>query len=91
MNPTVQDHFDAIEEAINGRPDQITDLMQLVLDSLPTHIQRDIKEFMKENPHVYLMSRRDLVCAWLNWNGIFGYEDQIIDLVLGVSRVTVET
>lgn len=70
---------------------QITDLMQQVLDSLPTHIQRDIQDFLTENPHVYLMSRRDLVCAWLNWNGIFGYEDRIIDLVLGVSRVTVET
>lgn len=71
--------------------EQITDLMQHVLDTLPAHIQMDIREFLKENPHVFLTSRRDLVCAWLNWNGIFGYEDRIIDLVLGVARVTVET
>lgn len=69
----------------------ISPIAQQVLGTLPPHIQRDIKSFLEDNPWVDISSRRDLVTAWLTWNGIIGYEDQIIDLVLGCARTTIET
>ena len=44
--------------------------------------QRRIVEFLEENPNEWILSPKDLVNAYLIWEGIMGYTDAIINLVL---------
>lgn len=43
--------------------------------------QYAIEEFLSANKGETLYSKRDIVNAWLTWNGIVGYTEDIISLV----------
>ena len=60
---------------------QCTVEMLEIIISLPENMQEDIKSFMEENSRECIYTRTDVINAWLTWNGIIGYTDQIISLV----------
>jgi hypothetical protein len=48
--------------------------------------QSDVLEFMRDNPNIHggdplKLSAWECISAWLQWNGINQYTDQIISLV----------
>lgn len=43
--------------------------------------QYHVEEFLSANKGAELYSKRDVVNAWLTWNGIVGYTDDIISIV----------
>lgn len=55
---------------------------------LDAHLLRDIGQFREQNPSwcrgipTDEICGRELIDAWLTWNGIYGFTDNIIDLVL---------
>lgn len=44
--------------------------------------QRVIVKFLEENPRATIMSPLEVIEAYLNWEGIIGYTDNIVNLVL---------
>lgn len=44
--------------------------------------QKTIVEFLKENYRETLMTPLDVINAYLTWEGIIGYTDSIVNLVL---------
>lgn len=51
---------------------------------LPPFIRGDIYSFIQDNKlplDIVNLSPRDIVDYWLQWNGIIGYTDNIINLV----------
>lgn len=47
---------------------------------LPTQ-QEIVRIFLRENHHCYLHGKRDVVDAYLKWEGIIGYTENLIQLV----------
>lgn len=39
-----------------------------------------IAEALEDRPRLELYTKRDVIECWLQWNGIIGFTDQIIDL-----------
>lgn len=50
-------------------------------NNLPVQYQQDVLSFLQSNPSQFLLSPRDVVDAWLMWNGMIGYSDTIVHLV----------
>jgi hypothetical protein len=48
-----------------------------VFDKLPRHMQRDIEDWMEDRSNRVLYDKNDVLDAWLEWNGIIGYGDQM--------------
>ena len=48
--------------------------------------QKDVDAFCEANPRATLYSKRDVVNAWLTWNGIINYTEQIVSLVENVYK-----
>ncbi len=48
-----------------------------VFDKLPRHMQRDIEDWMEDRFNRTLYDKGDVLDAWLEWNGIIGYGDQM--------------
>ena len=55
---------------------------------LTTLQQGDVNAFLLENPGRTLCSEREVIEAWLIWNGIIGYDQDIIDLVVNAYGFT---
>lgn len=51
-------------------------------DRLHSGQQKCVLEFLQSNPREFLHSPKDVVNAWLVWNGMIGYTDGIVGLVL---------
>jgi hypothetical protein len=49
---------------------------------LANYQQRKVSDFLEENRRETLMSPLDVINAYLTWEGIIGYTDQITNLVL---------
>ena len=49
--------------------------------NLPAGAQKDVAEYMHTNDREELSSPRDVVDAYLVWNGIIGFTDQIVSVV----------
>ena len=60
--------------------------LAILFAALPVRMQNDIKDFLQDNPWFFICSRKDMVDAYLQWNDIFGYTDQIIDAVVAVMK-----
>lgn len=48
--------------------------------------QKAVDDYLTENPRVELYSIRDVVDAWLTWNGICGYTEQIVSLIQNCNK-----
>ena len=66
---------------------QITEDMAKIIRKLPKQAQIDIMDFNEANHSHNIYEPKDIVRAWLVWNGIVGYEDSIVDIVLGAYSV----
>lgn len=49
---------------------------------LANYQQRKVSDFLEENRRETLMSPLDVINAYLTWEGIIGYTDSIVNLVL---------
>lgn len=49
--------------------------------------QRAIDQYLEANPYSTIHDNRDLVEAWLIWEGIIGFTDDIIAIVQSVYKV----
>lgn len=58
---------------------------QELYDRLPMSMQGDIDDFLDYNTSVTIETRRDLIDAWLVWNGIIGYTDTMMAFFESVS------
>ena len=60
--------------------------LAILFATLPLRMQKDIKSFLEDNPRFFICSRMDMVDAYLQWNGIIGYTEQIIDAVVAAMK-----
>lgn len=60
--------------------------LAILFATLPPRMQNDIKSFLEYNPTFFICSRMDMVDAYLQWNDIFGYTEQIIDAVVAAMK-----
>jgi hypothetical protein len=49
-------------------------------DRLPPRMQVDIDDFLEDRPAKVLYGKFDVMEAWLEWNGILGYDGDFRDL-----------
>ena len=47
---------------------------------LPRQMQIDIEDFLEDRQHKILCTKNDVMDAWLEWNGILGYDQDFRDL-----------
>ena len=46
-------------------------------DKLPQRMKNDIDEWLEDQHNRVLYDKNDVLDAWLEWNGIIGYGDQM--------------
>lgn len=51
-----------------------------VFDKLPRHMQRDVEDLLEDRSNRVLYDKNDVLDAWLEWNGIIGYDQDFRDL-----------
>lgn len=47
---------------------------------LPRQMQIDIEDWLEDRPHKMLCTKNDVMEAWLEWNGIIGYDEDFRNL-----------
>ena len=67
---------------------RMTDKAIHAYNRLTTLQQGDVNAFLLENPGRALCSEREVIGAWLIWNEIIGYDQDIIDLVVNAYGFT---
>lgn len=55
--------------------------IRILLSDLPKHIQADIYSYLKTRPDRELENMEDVLEAYLTWNGIRGFLDDILTIV----------
>jgi hypothetical protein len=66
--------------------DRITGRAIDVYQYLDGRQQADVDAYLEANPRAELYVPRDVVNAWLTWNGIIGYTEQIVSLIHNVNK-----
>lgn len=51
-----------------------------VFNKLPSVMQADIIDWLEDRNYRVLYGKGDVLDAWLEWNGIIGYGDDILKL-----------
>jgi len=64
-----------MSNAPSTRP-QIIGQAKEAYDKLPRMMQVDIQDYLEDRQTKVLYSKFDVMEAWLEWNGILGYDDQ---------------
>lgn len=64
---------------------QIVDEAATVYLKLPRRFQVDINDWLEDRPHKVLSTKFDLLEAWLEWNGILGYDQDFRDWFNAIS------
>lgn len=59
---------------------QIIGQAQEAYDKLPLRMRMDINEWLEDRPHKVLYGKFEVMEAWLEWNGILGYDQDFRDL-----------
>lgn len=49
-------------------------------DQLPSRMRMDIDDWLEDRPTKVLYGRFEVLDAWLEWNGILGYDQDFRDL-----------
>lgn len=49
-------------------------------DKLPPRMRMDIDDWLEDRPTKVLYGRFEILDAWLEWNGILGYDQDFRDL-----------
>lgn len=49
-------------------------------DKLPSRMRADIDDWLEDRPHKVLYGKFEVLEAWLEWNGILGYDQDFRDL-----------
>jgi hypothetical protein len=65
--------------------DRIRDEALDVFGRLTTRDKRLMLEYLEDRPREFLMSKNDIVRAWLNSNGIYGFEEGLSDLIEAIN------
>jgi hypothetical protein len=50
-------------------------------DKLPSRMRTDIDDWLEDRPHVALYGKYEVLNAWLEWNGILGYDEDFRTLI----------
>jgi len=51
-----------------------------VYAKLPARMRVDIDDWLEDRPNKVLYDKNDILDAWLEWNGILGYDQDFRDL-----------
>ena len=51
-----------------------------VYNKLPNLMKYDIDDWLEDRPNKQLYDKNDVLDAWLEWNGILGYDQEFRDL-----------
>lgn len=54
---------------------QIIGQAREVYDKLPSRMRTDIDDWLEDRPRVALYGKFEVLNAWLEWNGILGYDE----------------
>lgn len=54
---------------------QIIGQAKEVYDKLPLRHRLDVDEYLEDRPHKVLYGKFEVMEAWLEWNGILGYDE----------------
>lgn len=57
---------------------QIVGQAKETYDKLPSRLRTDIDDWLEDRPNQVLYGRYDVMAAWLEWNGIIGYDYDIM-------------
>lgn len=64
-----------MSNAPSTRP-QIVGQAQEAYDKLPRMMKVDVDDWLEDRPSKVLYGKFDVMEAWLEWNGILGYDEQ---------------
>ncbi len=64
---------------LSTRP-QIIGQAREAYEKLPSRMRTDIDDWLEDRPHKVLYGKFEVMEAWLEWNGILGYDQDFRDL-----------
>jgi hypothetical protein len=68
-----------MSNAPSTRP-QIVGQAQEAYDKLPQRMKADIDDWLEDRQHKVLYGKFEVMEAWLEWNGILGYDEDFRQL-----------
>lgn len=57
----------------------------VVYDRLPSRMKNDIDDWLEDRPNKVLYDKNDVLDAWLEWNGIIGFDEDFRELFKALS------
>ncbi len=56
---------------------------EIMIDELPSYVQSDLEESSIENETKLkdMLTLDEAIKGYLEWNGIFGYDDRVMDII----------